>query len=188
MLIAFAVRAKQAEAEAEVKSELLVHAPIVLEVGLYNSIAVVIFGLEAGLLVFSDAPGKQVCERIPRTNGIVAGIESENALNVRRVLLIFLRKRSVHAELQCVRAHDLGDVVTERIYGIGVVPREITGIRGHASVGAILRIASEGNGWQLCAEAVIEQRAHAEPRREWRVIDRGQDDVISSVAGHKLIK
>ena len=96
---------------------------IVLDVGLDNLIAIVIFDLVVGLRICRDVAEQKVGESISSAHRRVGGIEGEGALDLRRILLIFLRDDSIGAELQRVLADNLGDVVAQRVGGIGVVPR-----------------------------------------------------------------
>ena len=49
MAIPLAISAIEAEAQAEIESEVFCHAPVVLEIGFYDSVAIVILGLEIDL-------------------------------------------------------------------------------------------------------------------------------------------
>ena len=60
-------------------------------------------------------------------------IKGQNALNIGRVLFVFLRGREISAELKGVIAENLGHVVAVRVRGVGVVPGEVAGVLAEAA-------------------------------------------------------
>src|SRR5439155_8567843 len=121
-----------------------------------------------------------VRECISRTRDVViARIEGQDALNVRRVLFVLLRKRSINAELQRVVANDLGDGIAICVNGIGVVPWEVPRVRAEAA--AVRRVIAERDRGKLSAETIVEESSHRERRRERRVVKRVQENVVSRV-------
>src|SRR5437870_7467235 len=81
--IPLAISAIEAEAQAEIESEVFCHAPIVLEIGFYDSVAIVIFGLEIDLRELRNLAHEQVRKGVSRAgNRCIAGIERQNTLDI----------------------------------------------------------------------------------------------------------
>ena len=95
MSVPLSVSSVEAEPETKVEGQAFGDSPVVLEIGLNNSVAVVILGLEIPLLVLRDVSQQQVSEGVSRADRRIAGIECEDALQVRRALLVFLSKHQI---------------------------------------------------------------------------------------------
>src|SRR5262249_27852082 len=156
------IRAIEAQAQTKVKSEFLSHAPVVLEVRFDDVIAVVIFCLKVDLRKRRDFACEKVSESVTCAaapgNGTVAGIERQNTLNVRRVLLVLLRKRQVGSESQGVSSQDFGDVVTISVGRIRIVPREVARVGAKST--PIGGVVAERDRRKLAAKAVVKENAH----------------------------
>ena len=99
-----------------------------MEIGFHKPVAVVILSREIPLLVACNIPHEKVGESISGTHRRIAGIESQNSLDVGAVFLVLLGERGVNPKRKRVGAMDFGHVVAISVNGIGVVPREVTRI------------------------------------------------------------
>src|SRR6516225_3077570 len=113
--------------QPEIECELPGDAPIILEEWFKDLVAIVEIGLCAGLCVSAYLAEQKVCEGVARRVGIV-GVESELSLNVCGGLLILLRESDIGPEKECMVSVHSGHDVAIGVGGIGVLPREVSGV------------------------------------------------------------
>src|SRR5258708_15716270 len=91
LLVALAVGPKKAETQSKIQGEAFRYAPVVLEVGFDDFVAIVVLRRSAGLLVFVNITQQEVSERVAGADGL-ARLKSQDALNVGGVALVLLGK------------------------------------------------------------------------------------------------
>src|SRR5262249_45715596 len=157
LLVLFLIAAEEAPAESEVQGEFLGDAPIILEVGFEDFVAVVKEVLSADLRVAADLADEHVGERIAGAVGIV-GAETELALDIVSRLLVLLCRDEIGAENESVLADDLGHSIAVSVSGVRIVPWEVAGIDVEAVSVDDTGGVADGESRQFAAEAVVEER------------------------------
>src|SRR5581483_3638419 len=134
--------AEQAEADAEVYGQAIVHPPVILRKRLGDKVSVVVIALAAILLEIADpvvrVSGKvadeKIGERIADTIETAHIAETKNALDVAGIrpncLIQFVPLGIDHlnSDLQRMFAQHFAEIVAHGIGWIGMVPGKITGV------------------------------------------------------------
>src|SRR5260370_30928513 len=142
---------------------MVVDAPIVLEIGIYDLVAVVVLLLSAPLRVARDVAHQHVRKGVSRADRRIGGTKREDTLHVGRIFLVLLREGGVRAKLKYMFAERLRHIVAIGVGWVGIVPREVARVISPLTA-PVRRVRAQSNGWEFAPEAIIENRTHGEAR------------------------
>ena len=160
--IFFMPSAEETQAQAEVHRQLRRDMPVVLEIRLAHSVAIVIAALRAILLIGTNAAVQEIRECI--AGGLDAALigEGQDTLQISRgradgrIGFVLLRQNHLKAEEKRVLSQDLGDVISEAVGRVGMVVGDEGRIHSEtvAAVGCVC--SADNDTRDFPAKAIVE--------------------------------